>query len=417
MSKMNNDVMTAETPKKNWGARLFAVLLVAVCALAIAVLKFAEEKTLLDILTADLLKSETKIFGMIPAFAGATGVMGKAYTFAFYLLIAGLALAALFSLIAIFTKKAPALVRTALFFMTSGAMIYVLIDTLNNKVNAADAKLNMIALALAAAGAFLYFLFAAKKIGKVACLYFLQAILSVAVIVLLINPIVESEVFVAETVNYIAVATVAVLMLNAVISVGRMTKEAGLVFDLVRYLVALLVCVLAIAKISAATFAILAAVVVVIQIVLTVIQLVNSKKVDLDEVREEAVQQATSGFHMEEYAEAYPYEGGPVAGVLMAAEVNPSFLPHEPHVTTAGYDFYNCKSFDPFIASLDMAERNEFTELFILKFKGTMPELPDYVVGGDNREFFRLIFIYLGQYRDRMSQALLAKMYQYSIKI
>jgi hypothetical protein len=123
------------------------------------------------------------------------------------------------------------------------------------------------------------------------------------------------------------------------------------------------------------------------------------------------------GFVLEEYAEAYPYEGGPVAGVLMAEEVNPSFIPQPPHVNTAGYDFYNSKSFDPFIATLDMAERNEFTELFILKFKGTMPELPDYEVGGDNREFFRKIFIYLGQYRDRMSQSLLAKMYQFSMKI
>ena len=143
----------------------------------------------------------------------------------------------------------------------------------------------------------------------------------------------------------------------------------------------------------------------------------NRRKPTAEEIREEAIREATSGFRTEEYAEAYPYEGGPVAGVLMAEEVNPSFLPHEPHVNTAGYDFYNCKSFDPFIATLDMAERNEFTELFILKFKGTMPELPDYDVGGDNKEFFRKLFIYLGQYRDRMSQPLLMKMYQYSMKI
>jgi hypothetical protein len=158
-------------------------------------------------------------------------------------------------------------------------------------------------------------------------------------------------------------------------------------------------------------------VVVVLQIILSIIQLIASKKKEVEVAREEATQQATTGFHMEEYAEAYPYEGGPVAGVLMAEEVNPSFIPQPPHVNTAGYDFYNSKSFDPFIATLDMAERNEFTELFILKFKGTMPELPDYEVGGDNREFFRKIFIYLGQYRDRMSQSLLAKMYQFSMKI
>ena len=127
-----------------------------------------------------------------------------------------------------------------------------------------------------------------------------------------------------------------------------------------------------------------------------------------------------SGFRVEEYAEALPYEGGPINGVEMAEEVNPTFNPNaaaENQVNTAGYDFYNSKSFDPFIASLDMQERNEFTELFILKYKGVMPEIPDYEVGGDNREFLRKIFIYLGQYRERISSELLNKIYNFSIKL
>ena len=140
-------------------------------------------------------------------------------------------------------------------------------------------------------------------------------------------------------------------------------------------------------------------------------------KPKIEEVKEEPVKDPNEGFHVEEYAEAYPYEGGPVAGVLMAEEVNPSFVPQSPRVNTAGYDFYNSKTFDPFIATLDTAERNDFTEIFILKVKGMMPELPDYVVGGDNKEFFRKIFIYLGQYRDKIPSALLGKMYQYSLKI
>ena len=99
--------------------------------------------------------------------------------------------------------------------------------------------------------------------------------------------------------------------------------------------------------------------------------------------------------------------------------MNPTFedvvIPTQ--VNTAGYDFYNCKSFDPFIAILNNEERNQFTEIFILKYRGVMPELPDYVVGGDNKEFFRKIFIYLGQYRDRIPDSLLAKMYQFAIKM
>jgi len=83
---------------------------------------------------------------------------------------------------------------------------------------------------------------------------------------------------------------------------------------------------------------------------------------------------------------------------------------------TADYDFYNSRSFDPFIASLNGDEREQFTEIFILKYKGATSNLPDYQVGGDNTEFFRKVFIYLGQYRDRIPDSLLAKMYQFAIR-
>ncbi len=150
-------------------------------------------------------------------------------------------------------------------------------------------------------------------------------------------------------------------------------------------------------------------------LVLTIICAASTKPVVKKE--EEPAKDPNDGFHVEEYAEAYPYEGGPVAGVVMAEEVNPSFVPQSPRVNTAGYDFYNSKTFDTFIATLNDQERNDFTEIFILKVKGAMPELPDYQVGGDNKEFFRKIFIYLGQYRDRIPSALLGKIYQYSLKI
>ncbi|MDD6995000.1 MAG: hypothetical protein SPH68_01455 [Candidatus Borkfalkiaceae bacterium] len=83
---------------------------------------------------------------------------------------------------------------------------------------------------------------------------------------------------------------------------------------------------------------------------------------------------------------------------------------------TASYDYYNTRSFDPFIASLNEKEREQFTDLFILKYQGVMKNLPDYVVGGDNDEFFRKVFIYLGQYRERIPDNLLAKMYKFCIK-
>jgi hypothetical protein len=425
MSEMNNNVVMAkETPKKNWGYRLFAVLLLAICAAVAAVLNIGAitttaigEPTSATLLTLvqDMLNNGNHVLGFIPSFV--TGPVGTIYTLAFYLFMVGLIGAAIFALISIFTaKNAPVLVRTALFYFAAGTTLYTVAFSLAYGTYNAAQEFDLITLILAVVGMVLYFLFAAKKVGKVAGAYFLQAILSVAAAMLLALVIGKSAMLASEW-EIVSTLGVAVMLISALISIGRMTKAGGIVFDLVRYFLVLIVSLLVVAKTGAEALGIIAAIIVVLQIIIAIIQLIKSKKANEDVIREEAAQQATSGFHTEEYAEAYAYEGGPVAGVLMAEEVNPSFLPHEPHVTTAGYDFYNCKSFDPFIATLDMAERNEFTELFILKFKGTMPELPDYEVGGDNKEFFRKVFIYLGQYRDRMSQTLLMKMYQFSMKI
>ena len=447
MSKKNKEAMAEATQSKNVGYRLFAVLLIAICALAIVVIPYhaiynaaaanVSSNTLLTIIQ-DLFKGDSSVLGAIPSFA-VSGTVGTVYTLSTYLFVAGIVVAAILALVAIFNgKKAPMLVRTAIFYLTCGAVLYTLSFTLALETYTANGMfgatyedgsilsklpvmVDLCSLALALGGAVLYFLFAVAKVGKIAWLHLLQAILTAAFVVLLAHPIAKSDALVNENAESFAkiamLVGVIALYANTMIAIGRMTRKGGMIADLVRFIIVLLINLLVVFKANSAIYGILAAAVVVLQIIIVIVQIVKSNKQKVEEAQQEATEAAISGFHTEEYAEAYPYEGGPVSGVLMAEEVNPSFLPHEPHVTTAGYDFYNCKSFDPFIATLDTAERNEFTELFILKFKGTMPELPDYEVGGDNKEFFRKLFIYLGQYRDRMSQTLLMKMYQYSMKI
>ena len=107
-----------------------------------------------------------------------------------------------------------------------------------------------------------------------------------------------------------------------------------------------------------------------------------------------------------------------VAEEVPAEEVTEEPVVAEKAVETpvAGYDFYNSKSFDPFIASLNNVERQQFTEIFILKYKGETKNLPDYEVGGDNTDFFRKIFIYLGQYREKIPAGLLGKMYNFAAR-
>lgn len=428
MNQQNNN------SSASWGYRFVAILALAISVLAVVVIPFdaisaatADGKlpgvTLLDLIMKAV-DGGNKMLGFIPAFA-LPGTIGTVYNLSIYLFAACLAVAAGIALINIFAGEGG-LARTAVCLLSLGALFYTisynLAVTKFYNLEATKIVPDMFSLIIAVACAVLYFIMALIKIGKIAWLHFLQFILSVAFVALLSRPLAISPALTAETLTTLPMIALylglVVVYLNTVIALARMTRAGGMVADLVRFIIVLLSALLVIfAAKDNLLWPVLAAAVATLQIVIVIIQMVKANKKAVEQAVEEATEAATAGFHMEEYAEAYAYEGGPVSGVLMAEEVNPAQLKHEPHVNTAGYDFYNCKSFDPFIASLDADERNSFTEIFILKFKGTMPQLPDYEVGGDNKEFFRKVFIYLGLYRDRIPQNLLAKMYQFSMKI
>jgi hypothetical protein len=271
---------------------------------------------------------------------------------------------------------------------------------------------------LAAIGLVCGIIGAFKNNGKVASLFILQAILTVVAFALIALGFGKATL---EETELITVVGVGLLVVSVFLGCIRIGAKGAIALDFIRYVLTLIGAVIlgiviaggnADAK-TLRTYSIIAILIAVVQIIIAILQLRYKGKAELKEAKAEL----ESSFQVEEYAEAFPYEGGPVAGVRMAEEVNPTYTTPPPHINTAGYDFYNCKSFDPFIAILDAEERNQFTELFILKYKGVMPEIPDYEVGGDNKEFFRKIFIYLGQYRDRIPSGLLAKIYQFSLKI
>ena len=144
------------------------------------------------------------------------------------------------------------------------------------------------------------------------------------------------DVVVAKILSVVALVWIFVTMLIAMV---RLIAEKGWVKDLVRHIIslimALVVCYVLFSLRATLTkpqylLVILAALLTIAQIVIDVILIRKANKKEVEDAKEEAMQ----GFHTEEYAEAYAYEGGPVAGVLMAEEINPSFLPHEPHVNT-----------------------------------------------------------------------------------
>lgn len=66
---------------------------------------------------------------------------------------------------------------------------------------------------------------------------------------------------------------------------------------------------------------------------------------------------------------------------------------------------------DDFIKKLSNSERIEFANLF-LEHSVILPNVPDYVVGGNNNKFFSSVFIYYARIRDRVSDGLLNKLYE-----
>ena len=76
-------------------------------------------------------------------------------------------------------------------------------------------------------------------------------------------------------------------------------------------------------------------------------------------------------------------------------------------------DYPSQYTYDPFINTLTPAEKNEFGDIFIANKYGVHNYLPPYVIGGDNSEFFRKVFIFLGRFRKDISRNLLDKLYVY----
>lgn len=67
---------------------------------------------------------------------------------------------------------------------------------------------------------------------------------------------------------------------------------------------------------------------------------------------------------------------------------------------------------DAFINTLEDSEKIEFVQTFLEKSKGKISGVPDYVIGGDNSEFFPAIFVHLNRFRNILSDGLMAKIYR-----
>lgn len=480
MSNNTNPVAVPETPveeqpkvkkNKNVASRLFAFLFVAIAVTSlflpfsyVLVDGVATKMSFFDAVVK-LFKGDgvvSKLFGVLPTYANVkldTGAMniGSVITaFVFYLFLALIVLSVLFGIITVFTsKKAPGMFRATVFCFLYAYSMYALWNTCQVFSNEKKLLVDIVAFACTGIGLLTYLILGLKRKGASALVFFVQFLLSLSVSCILIfafeantdafrNGLAKFNIKAFEQVILI---TVALCALNIMCGYIRLQVKKGLPFDCIRYILQLLVTGVAsyleIANKQESKLCmiltIVAAGVSLFQIILCIIQgkagKKKAKKVEAtEEVAEPATQpadeQPLQEYVAEEHVEPVSYDGGPVDGVAVAelaeeepedekpAEEKPAEeKPAESETKTASYDFYNTKSFDPFIASLSDKERNDFTDLFVLRCKGDMPEIPTYVVGEPKKDFFRKIFVYLGKYRDQIPDELLMKIYQFSLKL
>ncbi len=403
----------------------------------------------------------------LPLLAG-NGFFGKVYSFALYAIPVSMLLTLVLMFVALFSgKKAPKLARAIafinLFVYGSYALgVIGLAKYAYLKVELLSVPVYVLA-GIAGLSLLVYLVYSFAKTKKVGVPNFFLLLLSAVWVACFVYAYIFVNYKTGENVRlalamisgekslipaltnadffkYLVWGVGGLSVLNLFISAVRMSTKKGFLFDVLRHILHLLVagvCVFLafttdlvkdLPFMDLKLFLIVAAGVALLQIILaatTRARLKKQAKASLEPV-EEAVVEVEDNEEME--AVRYDYAAEAVEEAPVVEETEEEFVEEveeveeeepveEPAPAPAalpGYDFYNSKSFDPFIASLGDEERKQFTEIFILKYHGDTKNLPDYVVGGDNTEFFRKVFIYLGQYRERIPAKLLAKMYTFS---
>jgi hypothetical protein len=203
-------------------------------------------------------------------------------------------------------------------------------------------------------------------------------------------------------------------------------------FELVRYLLQLIIAILTVifAMVAKETIGIYMYVVVLISLLEFVGAVIRlAKKVSEYYDYEEETVPARSNVQLAEeqplyetttqqvYTEVAPEPAVATAETLTKAQIRQMRREEkqrrkaERQAANGGAPLYDGPT-DSFIETLDDSEKIEFQQVFLNKSKGNVSCLPDYKVGEDNQGFFDSFFIYLGTLQKSVSDSLLQKVYQ-----
>ena len=458
MSNQNLNKQTADTQDKSYRIAAILIALASVVAfflpLKVWMSGTIEHKALFGILSK-MSDSTYKMYGLLPILGDSASAFNRLYSYVVYAFLLTLIFAFVVAVVAvILTKKSAILSKVATYVFTWSVAIYSLtITCFTSYVNTVKISFDVSTMILAIIGALTYFFLMYKENGHKSWVNAVQFLLSLTVIALFMLAITHYGSVIAESLNkktayksLVALAAAGLFFALAATTLCVFHKKfayLSLAFALFQSLIILCVVLLGqTAKINEKHYAIyllVAAVISFVQILVACLLVLEDNKKTARKDFDVFIGEVAKS----EYVEVVPYDGTPVAGVYVAemVEEEPAtpveapapeapvapVAPVAPAQTEAPAEAPAAPAeapapapapapvFDAFIASLSDEERMQFTDLYILKTV-SMPEIPTYEVGGNNKSFFNKVFIYIGQYRDKIPSGLLAKMYDFSAK-
>lgn len=332
------------------------------------------------------------------------------------------------------SKKAACYIKAATFVFTWGVALYSLsVLIITSYLNSIKITVDASTCILAVLGAIFYFCVLWQEHKKASWLLAGQFFLSLLAAGFLFLAMTHNGLIVSDAVR--SKATKLLLSLSAVAAMASIALTSVLVLKLNKWttvvqlintiaMLALSLCVALLSRIirmsnyTYVLFSLLAAIVSFVQILVCVYEFYLASKSE-DKALDALLAQ---NFEKEEYIEVIPYNGdaknAQVAQLVEEAPAKAEAAAEDAEEIADDPEkeaLFEGKE-DAFIATLSKAEKYEFADLYILKTKGGMAGIPTYEVGGENKAFFSKIFIYLSQYREKISSPLLAKIYDYAQK-
>ncbi|MBQ8342650.1 MAG: hypothetical protein IJY21_00945 [Clostridia bacterium] len=378
-----------------------------------------------------------KFLGFIPMFTNPKSVLGLAGGLVTYVIIIALAAAFVLAVIsAILGKKAEFLLFLSTIVYTWGAALYMIAVVSISCYLPMKIIFDVSAIVLAAIGTLAYVAIIYVKLGKQLCLlnsvrFLLTLAFTVCLFLALAFDYDLVSKLIAESAFYkiALVAATALTVVNVIFASVRASKQRAFSFDFINSAVELAVSAALIflslsspvTDVALLIFSSIAAAISLVLFVLTFVGVKAAKQKDKSDAARAANKEQPEAAPAPTTKPA-PAQTAKTASAQTAtpapaqtAKSAPATAPVAPAMPAAATmeDFFAGKQIDKFIATLNVAERNQFASLYVLKLKDVMPEIPAYQIGGDNRYFFEMVFITLGEYRDDIPDGLLFKMYQH----